>query len=339
MKKFIGYILLTLVVVSCGTESGQFRIKGRLRSFNQGEFYVYSPDGGLAGTDTIKVADGRFSYQTALEGEATFTIIFPNYTELVVFGKSGSTAEISGDASHLKEVEVKGNKANEEMTKFRLSVSEMTPPEAKKAAEDFIRKNPNSIVSHHLLRKYFIATREPDYTKAYTLAKAMTEANKNDAKAVLLTKQLKNLANIKKGSALPYFSAKDINGKTVSRDNLKGKVNVIFAWAGWNYESTGIQRELRKKKKEVGDKLQIVGICIDADTARCKRTIRIDSVQWQTICDRQLWESPTVRQLAISTVPGNIVADDKGKIIAVNATKDKLKEIVDKQLKQEKKKK
>ena len=104
-------------------------------------------------------------------------------------------------------------------------------------------------------------------------------------------------------------------------------------------ESTGIQRELRKKKKEVGDKLQIVGICIDADTARCKRTIRIDSVQWQTICDRQLWESPTVRQLAISTVPGNIVADDKGKIIAVNATKDKLKEIVDKQLKQEKKKK
>ena len=110
MKKILGYILLTLVVVSCGTGSGHFRIKGRLRSFNQGEFYVYSPDRGLTGMDTIKVADGRFSYETTLGDEATFIIVFPNYSELPVFGKSGTTAEISGDASHLKEVEIHGEK-------------------------------------------------------------------------------------------------------------------------------------------------------------------------------------------------------------------------------------
>ena len=333
MKKFISYILLTLVVVSCGTESGQFRIKGRLRSFNQGEFYVYSPDGGIAGIDTIKVADGRFSYQTALEGEATLIIIFPNYTELVIFGESGSTAEISGDASHLKEVEVKGNNANEEMTKLRLHISNMTPPETKKAVEEFIRNNPKSIVSHYLLRKYFITTREPDYKKASQLAKVMTEADKSDTKAALTAKQIKTLCNVTKGGTLPAFTAKDINGKTVSRANLNGKVNVILAWAGWNFESTSIQRDLRKKKKECGDKLQVVGICLDADTAHCRRTIRTDSLQWQTICDQKLWESPTVRQLAITTVPGNIVADDKGKIIAINASRDKLKEIIDKQLK------
>ena len=41
--------------------------------------------------------------------------------------------------------------------------------------------------------------------------------------------------------------------------------------------------------------------------------------------------------MSINTVPGNIVADEKGKIIAINATKDKLKEIIDKQLKQKSK--
>ena len=55
MKKFIGYILLTLVLVSCGAESGHFRISGRLRNFNQGEFYVYSTDGAIPGLDTITV--------------------------------------------------------------------------------------------------------------------------------------------------------------------------------------------------------------------------------------------------------------------------------------------
>ena len=29
---------------------------------NQGELYVYSPDGGVAGLDTIKIEAGRFSY-------------------------------------------------------------------------------------------------------------------------------------------------------------------------------------------------------------------------------------------------------------------------------------
>lgn len=149
----------------------------------------------------------------------------------------------------------------------------------------------------------------------------------------MLVRQLKELQNVKKGGRLPSFSAVDIDGKAVSGAKLNGKLNVIISWAGWNYESVNIQRELRKQKKTFGDKLQVIGICLDADTVHCRRTIRIDSLQWQTICDQQLWESPTLRQLAITTVPGNIVADSKGKIIAINLTKEKLRETIEKQLK------
>lgn len=333
MKKFISYILFTLIVVSCGTESGHFRIKGRLRNFNQGEFYIYSPDGGIVGTDTIKVADGRFSYETEINEDATFIIIFPNYSELAVFGQSGTTAEISGDASHLKEVEVKGNKANEDMTKLRLAISDATPPQAKKEIENFINTNPKSIINFYLLRKYFTTIPEPDYDIAATLARKMADADKENVKASILAKQLKDIAKVKKGGMMPHFTAKDINGKTVSKNDLNGKVNIVHVWAGWNNESTSIQRDLHKKKKEYGDKLQILGICIDADTTRCKRTIRNDSLQWHTICDQKLWESPIVKQLAIYKVPFNIVADEKGKIIAINASREKLKEIIQKQVK------
>ena len=147
MKKFIGYILLTLIVVSCGAPSGHFRIEGRLRNFNQGEFYIYSPDGGKAGIDTIKVSEGRFAYETRLEEPASFIIVFPNFSEQVVFGESGATATISGDASHLKELEVKGTKTNEQMTEWRMMAGRLTPPEVKREAENFIKRNPTSPIS------------------------------------------------------------------------------------------------------------------------------------------------------------------------------------------------
>ena len=230
-------------------------------------------------------------------------------------------------------MEIKGDKTNEDMTAFRLSAANMSPPQAKKAAQEYINKHPKSIVSLYLIKKYFINTAEPDYVMAYTLAQSMVKADKNNARASMLVRQLKELQNVKKGGRLPSFSAVDIDGKAVSGAKLNGKLNVIISWAGWNYESVNIQRELRKQKKTFGDKLQVIGICLDADTVHCRRTIRIDSLQWQTICDQQLWESPTLRQLAITTVPGNIVADSKGKIIAINLTKEKLRETIEKQLK------
>lgn len=61
MKKF-AYILIlfiTLVLTSCGVSSGHFKFEGKFLNMNQGEFYVYSPDGGFEGVDTIKVEGGR----------------------------------------------------------------------------------------------------------------------------------------------------------------------------------------------------------------------------------------------------------------------------------------
>ena len=38
-----------LALTSCGAGNGRFRIEGRFRNLNRGEFYVYSPDGGTTG--------------------------------------------------------------------------------------------------------------------------------------------------------------------------------------------------------------------------------------------------------------------------------------------------
>ncbi|MGN0282587.1 MAG: DUF4369 domain-containing protein [Prevotella sp.] len=335
MKKFIGYILLTLIAVSCGAPSGYFRIEGRLRNFNQGEFYIYSPDENRARIDTIKVSQGRFNYETRLDEPATFVIVFPNYSEQVVFGESGATATIKGDASHLKELEVKGTETNEKMTEWRMMVNRLTPPEVKGEAEKFINENPLSPISAYLLRKYFIEAQQPDYTKATKLATLMAKADRKNIRIDLLAKKLSQQQNIEVGDKLPKFSAVDINGKTVNNSYLKGKLNIITTWATWNYESQSIQRMLERKKKDYGNSLAIVSICLDANINECRKRVRSDSIKWSNICNGNMWDTPVLKTLSIANIPGNIVCDANGKIIARNLRADKLDEKIKELLKKE----
>ena len=115
MKKFSLLILLTLVLVACGTDGHHFEVEGKLTNLNQGEFYVYSPDGGIEGFDTIRVEAGRFVYQTECEHSAILMLVFPNFSEQPIFMEPGESVTLDGDASHLKEITTKGTKDNKLM--------------------------------------------------------------------------------------------------------------------------------------------------------------------------------------------------------------------------------
>ena len=335
------YLLLCLaamlLLTGCGPGRNSFRIEGRLRHMNQGEFLVYSPDGGINGIDTIKVREGRFAYETVLRDKATFVIIFPNFSELAVFGEPGEIAEIKGDASHMKEITVKGIDDNEDMTKIRMEINRLTPPEIPKVVERFIKEHRSSLASIWLLKRYFIADPQPDFRKAAILAKMLLELQSENSQLIELDKQLKSLQGVTL-TQLPKFSAKDVKGRQVSESDLKAKVNVVTAWASWNYQSTDMQRRLKEKKSKYGDKLAIVSVCLDGSPVDCRRTVvDRDSLKWSTVCDGRMWQSPLLSKFGFSDVPSNIVADNKGRVLERNLTPQKLEEKIDKLLKDENK--
>lgn len=331
MKQLV-YTLLTLILVSCGSDSGQFRIEGRFKNLNRGEFYVYSPDGGIQGVDTIKVADGRFAYATPINGHAMFMLIFPNFSEQPVFGGPGVTATINGDVSHLKELEIKGSDANKELTAFRLRTNSMSPPEAAKAAKDFVEEHPESPLCRYLIDKYLVRTYSPDYSEAYRLATLALKSRPDDARLALFATQLDKLkAN---GHRLPAFSATGIDGKKVGPKELKAKVNIVSLWASWSYESQTNQRWIKKLKKQYGSDIAVVSICLDAHQRDCRRQIKTDSIGWPNICDGKLWQSPAVKAFGFGTMPATVIADSHGRIVARNLTREKLKEKVESLLKQ-----
>ena len=322
-----------LLLTACGVDSEKFRIEGRLRNINQGEFWVYSPDGGIDGMDTMQVRNGRFSYETTLRIPATFVIVFPNYSEQPVFAEPGEKVEIKGDATHLKEMLIKGTDDNDDMTKLRMELNRLMPPEIPGAVAAFIKEHPDSRISVYLLQKYFILDANPDYKKAYELVTLMAKEQPDNGQ---LLKWKKELAALRQGtlkSRLPSFSATDVKGRGVSQGDLKAKLNVISVWASWNFQSVDMQRRLQKKKKEYGSQLGVLSICLDGSPSDCRQRVERDSVPWKTVCDGRMWEMPLLTKLGIADVPSNMLIDQQGVIKARDLNPQKLEEEIEKSLK------
>ena len=316
-----------LLFTSCGDEGDSFRIKGRFRHFNQGELYIYSTDGAPR-LDTIRVRDGRFSYETLVTQPSTFVLRFPNSSEQAVFAEPGASVTIEGDASHLKEMEIKGTDDNDDMTKWRLHTANLTPPEVKKAAIDYIKEHLESRVSNFLLARYLVLNEDPDYKTASELAVQMLKEQPDNGQLIVLEKKLRGLRNVMVGTRLPSFSATSTDGRTVSLQSMNTELNIICVWALWNQQSISTQRKLREVQKKYGSRVSLMSICLDARPADCKQTLERDSIRWPQVADGRLWDSPLVQQLGISSVPGNIFFDRNGKVLAVNIPIDKIDDLV-----------
>ena len=325
--------MAALLLTACGTEKGRFRLEGRLRHMNQAEFLIYSPDGGIVGIDTIKVQEGRFAYETEVRDKATFVLIFPNFSEQPVFAESGGLVTIKGDASHMKEMTITGGDDNDEMTKLRMQLGKLMPPEVPKAIETFIREHPASPVSIYLLQRYMIQAQPNDLQLASKLVNVMIKANPDNGQLIRLKKQLATVVGGTVGSKVPKFSATGIKGEKVTEANLKAPVNVITAWASWNYQSTDIQRRLKKLKEKHGDRLAIVSICIDGNPDACRKTVvEHDSLKWSTICDGKMWQTPLLQKLGVANIPATFLINQKGVITDRDLPAQKLEEKINRQL-------
>ena len=321
-------VLVAVLLASCGGESGKFKLQGRLRNINQGEFWVYSPDGAVEGFDTIAVRNGRFSYEVELREPATLVVVFPNYSEQPVFAEPGEKVNIKGDATHLKEMIIEGTDDNELMTELRMDLNQTTPPDIQNVVGQFISEHLASPVSVYLLNRYFILSTTPDYKEANKWAKLMLKEQPENGQLIMLQKRLNDLQGGALKSKLPAFTATDVKGRKVTEKDLKARVNVVTVWASWSYNSTDMQRKLMVLKKKYDDKLSVLSICVDGRPESCRQRVEQDSVKWPTICDGRMWNTPLLSKFGLADVPANLIINDKGVILHRNLQPVKLEEQV-----------
>ena len=301
---------LALLLAACGVDGKRFRVEGRFLNLNRGEFYVYSTNGLIDGIDTVKLEGGRFTYDIPCEREGTLVMVFPNFSEQPIFAQPGKSVDIEGDASHLKELTVKGTKDNKLMNQFREAIVNASPPQVAKIAAMFAADNPTSLVSVYLVRRYFITTPTPNYKEAERLVKLLLAQQPKNGELNRMQTLISTLAKTSVGAPLPA---------------------VLNVWSTTNMQSMEIQRMLKQKVRDSKGKLQVVSLCVDPILRECNDVLQRDSISWPNICDGAMFEGDVAKKLGIYTVPFNILLKN-GKIIARDLDNNQLKEQLDKLL-------
>jgi len=323
---------LALLLAACGVDGKRFRVEGRFLNLNRGEFYVYSTNGLIDGIDTVKLEGGRFTYDIPCEREGTLVMVFPNFSEQPIFAQPGKSVDIEGDASHLKELTVKGTKDNKLMNQFREAIVNASPPQVAKIAAMFAADNPTSLVSVYLVRRYFITTPTPNYKEAERLVKLLLAQQPKNGELNRMQTLISTLAKTSVGAPLPAFQARSTKGEKVSQQPYnKAAVAVFNVWSTTNMQSMEIQRTLKQKVRDSKGKLQVVSLCVDPILRECNDVLQRDSISWPNICDGAMFEGDVAKKLGIYTVPFNILLKN-GKIIARDLDNNQLKEQLDKLL-------
>ena len=332
MKNLLYSILFVLTLLSCGGSPGQFKLQGNFAHLEQGEFLIYSLDGGLNKVDSLHIRDGKFEYLAKLDGKATYRILYPNFSELVIFGHSSGVVKVKGDAQNLNGVEVKGDKDNETYTLFRKEISEKSDKEVQDIARNYILTNPTLDMSQYLLCRYFILSDLATQEETKEIYDSLLRALPDDVSLSLLADDVRSMGMTLEGKRIPDFkletreATKDSTGhKIVSLDDYKGKYLLLFFWANWKSGSQSAPYHARHLRRDSHGKVELLSYSLDVEEKDLALIEKRDSINYASFCDFRCWSSPLVRQLGIHDLPYYILIGPDQKIIASGT--DWLKEI------------
>lgn len=324
MKRFILYTLVAFTLPSCGGTDGRFRLKGEFEHLRQGEFYIYSNNGGLSRMDTIKVEEGQFDYETELKGQATYHLLYPNLSEQVIFGSSGDVIRVKGDARNLKSVEVKGSQPNEQLTAFRLENMDKGAAETRKAAAVFIGQEPTSPVSVFLFQMYFLLADDAPQEEVRKHYRALCQAQPDNLQLLSWRADVEDRGRkLVKGGKLPAFHFTSRKGEEVSDSDFVGRPLLVNFWASWENRGANDMFRIKRLLRDNKGKIQGMSVSLDLEEKGIKGIERRDSVWWPSCCDFQGWNGSLVKLFAIRSVPYYILTGADGKIVAVGESYDK----------------
>ena len=270
---------------------------------------------------------------------------FQQIVDLGFFMDKGDKIHIKGSAAELNSMEITGNPHNEELTAFRKELKGLGKPSEKvleEKAGKFINEHHSSLASIYLLDKYFAQKEKPDYTLIKQLTEHMTGELKDRPYIDGLLDRIQEEEKAATGKTAAYFRLPNAEGKQITRSNFKDQYLLIHFWASWDTvsrDSNAVYRRIYRKGQK-NKKFALLGISLDLNKDNWKKAIETDTLKWEQACDLSGWETGVVKQLAIRTLPANVLLSPSGRIEGKNlsetAIEKKLKDIEEQEKKEKK---
>jgi thiol-disulfide isomerase/thioredoxin len=112
---------------------------------------------------------------------------------------------------------------------------------------------------------------------------------------------------------VPSFSVRDLDGRPITADSLKGKVTIVNFWATWCPPCRAEMPDLVKLQERYRDQLQIIGISQDEAPAASVKEFAISHDLNYPI----VMTTPELEKIfsGVSAIPTSFIVDRDGKIV------------------------
>jgi hypothetical protein len=281
--------------------------------------YIYGADALYERIDTVVAHDGEFCYTAVVDTVTPLWVLFPNKHREIVFADKGLSITLYGDTASAGQIHIEGGGQNALLRSFYHRIDSLNADEVVVVADSFIRANPYSEVSIHLLREYFVQVPKPDNTKIKTLIGSMSGNLQDNNYIRDLQHTLNAYKPLTKNSVVANYNVTDASGKNVSTADYKDTYLLITFWASWDEESRVRQRELiALKEKYAKHNFDILSISLDTERAAWMQAIGEDSLTWRQANDFDGWNTGIVQRMQVNHVPSNVLLNPQRRVQAID---------------------
>ncbi len=324
MKKICLLAVSLLVLVACGKKpTNALSLTGEIKGLGTDTLYIYGTDLLYGHTDTLVVREDRFAAELDIDTLTAAWLQFSNGMRYPIYLDKGKKLNVKGSAGDMESIEITGNLQNDELTAFHRELAELAQPSAKakqEKAEAYIRSHPTSLVSIHLLEKYFVQTAQPDYSHIHTLINSLAGTLRDQPYITGLLEDVQNAEKVVEHRIAPFIQMNNDKGERITRNSFKNKYLLIHFWASWDSQSMQMNQELRRiyRQERKNEDFAMWGISLDLDRQAWKDAIRRDTLSWEQCCSFNGWNSQPVKQVAITSLPANLLLNPSGRIEGKN---------------------
>jgi peroxiredoxin len=339
---------VSFILNACQT-SNKAKIIGTIENAGTTELYI-TDDETMVKLDTVKVVDGKFTYEKELK-EATplFMLLKPTQENMagenaLMFAEKGNIT-LKAKAGELMKMTITGSKSHTEFSDYfkkaepiiakggalreRLEANpNMTQEEVQKAIDTitkleeenimaFIGSHKSSAVSSFLAYTKVAESKDPIVIQKYL--GLLEDKAKQTVYGQKVLATYKDASKVAIGQPAPDFILKDVTGKEVSLSSLQGKYVLIDFWASWCGPCRKENPNVVAAYNQFKDKgFTILGVSLDEDADKWKSAIEKDKLTWTQVSDLKGWGSDVSALYNVSSIPSNFLLDKTGKIIEMN---------------------